>query len=185
MPISTISASTNDRARSGSRAAAGFTLVELGLVILILAVAATIVVPRLGDRARADLVSHARRLALTFRHLRHEAILTGQVHRLVYDLERHRYFVLSSDGRTFRRVGDRLGRGIRLPDPVAFADVYLPATAGKVYDGLAATDFYPTGEVDPTVVHLSNGTEAYTVQVEPLTGRVAVYAGYFDITYTS
>jgi len=57
---------------------AGFTLLELGLVLLIIGVMLAIVVPRFGDRGHAELLSTARQLASAFRYLRQESIFNGR-----------------------------------------------------------------------------------------------------------
>ena len=48
----------------------GFTLIELGLVLLIIGVVLALTIPRLRDRSHAELLSQARRMAVTFRFLR-------------------------------------------------------------------------------------------------------------------
>jgi len=190
MPTLTITASTEPRHRlRTSGDCAGFTLVEIGLVLLIITIAAAFTVPKLRNRSHAELVSHTRRLALTFRFLKNEAILNGRVYRLVYDLNRQRYWVESAaaldDATGFTRDTTILARGTALPDPVGFTDVFLPMTAGKIVEGLATTQFYPTGEIDPTVLHLGNGEEDYTLYVEPFMGRVSVTPGYYDVDYSA
>jgi general secretion pathway protein H len=169
---------------------AGFTLVELSLVLLIIGLAAALVVPRFRDRSHSDLISHARRLAVTFRFLRQEAILNGRIYRLTYDLGEHRYWITSAEDRgdesQFERESGMLGKVVTLPPPVAFSDVVLPFTAGRVVEGLAATHFYPDGYIDETIVHLDNGTDVYTLAVmNPLTGRVAVVPGYHEVDYSA
>ena len=85
-------------ARLPSRDAAGFTLLELTLVLLILAVVLGIVVPRLRDTDRARLESEVRKLAVTLRYLRQAAILNGRTYRLNYGIDDGRYWVTSADG---------------------------------------------------------------------------------------
>lgn len=169
---------------SGDR---GFTLIELGLVILILGILLGVVVPRFQDRSHAELVSHTRRLAVTFRFLRHQAILDGRTYRLVYDLDTHRYWSAvadeSEDEPPSIARGGPLSREVALPDPVGFSDIVFPLTAGKLLEGVGWTHFYPDGYVDLTVLHLDNGEEAYTLRVEPLTGNVYVTAGYQDFVF--
>lgn len=169
--------------------AGGFTLIEIGLVLLILSIMFALVIPRFGDRSHSDLVANTRRLAVTFRFLRHEAMLNGRTYRLFYDLVEHRYWaglIHDEGGEAPALIEDSgpLGRGVTLPEPVGFLDVVLPLTAGKLQDGVAFTDFYPDGYVDLTVIHLDNGSEAYTLRVEPLTGNVYVTEGYQDFDFS-
>ena len=148
--------------RPGARSSAGFTLIEIALVLLIFSVILALVFPRLRDPARVELTSHARRLALTFRFLRDEAILSGQIHRLNYDLNRGRYWITveseSGNLEKGRSRGGPLSRPVSFPNTVAFSDIVFQAT-GKRNQGTAFPGFYPDGIVDPTNVHTDNGRE--------------------------
>lgn len=184
MPISTAARSTERRAR---RRQQGFTLIELGLVLLIISVIVALVVPRFRDQSHAELVSQTRKLATIFRFLQQEAILNGRVYRLNFDLDQQRYFVTSADaydefGGDFQQEHGIVGKNVALPSSLQIADVDVPFLGGKLYQGIAFTHFYPDGAVDPTVVHLDNGQEVYTLYVENgLTGRAYVSAGYLDL----
>jgi type II secretion system protein H len=171
--------------RARPRASAGFTLIELGLVLLIISVIVALVVPRFRDQSHAELISQTRKLATTFRFLQHEAILNGRVYRLNIDLDQQRYFVTTAeegDELNFAQASGILGRNVALPASLQIADVDVPMVTGKVYEGVAFTHFYPDGYVDPTVVHLDNGQQAYTLYVpDGLTGRAYVASGYLDL----
>jgi general secretion pathway protein H len=166
---------------------AGFTLIEIGLVLLIIAIAVTLVVPRFRDQSHAELISQTRKLATTFRFLQQEAILNGRVYRLNFDLDQQRYFVTSAEesgelGGGFAPETGILARDVALPASLQIADVDVPLVSGKLYEGVAFTHFYPDGYVDATVVHLDNGQEVYTLYVDqPLTGRAYVASGYLDL----
>jgi prepilin-type N-terminal cleavage/methylation domain-containing protein len=203
MPTSTTSAcddcrrslSPNGRASSfRSRAAgragqAGFTLIEIGVVLLVIGIVIGMVVPRFRDNSHAELVAASRKLALTFRFLRHEAILNGRTYRLNYDIDQQRYWITSADEidgeAAFQREDGLLARDVVLTPPVGISDIVLPLVGGKLQEGFAYTHFYPDGYVDLTVVHLDNGREAYTLWVDSLTGRVHVTAGYQDFDFSA
>jgi hypothetical protein len=59
-------------------------------------------------------------------------------------------------------------------------DVVVPR--GKVADGRVHTQFYPSGRIDRTLVHLARADEgerdAITLEINPVTGRVKLYAEY-------
>jgi len=189
-----------ERTRQG-----GFTLIELGLVILILGVMIAIALPRLGNRAYAQLNSETRKMALAFRYLRHAAILNGRSYRLVYDLENHSYWAEVAEvaappdpldeeneeiGESFfpPEIEEQFTRDLdgpldlrKLPDPIGFSDVELPMVWGKVMEGIAYTTFYPDGFVDISVVHLDNGEDVFTLYVpNGITGQVFVDPGYLS-----
>lgn len=182
----------------------GFTLIELGLVILILGVIIAIAVPRLGNRSYAQLESETRKLALAFRYLRHAAILNGRSYRLMYDLDSRTYWAEVSQvaepvpldegedplGGAFfpQPIEEQFALDLegpltrrRLPEPIGFSDVELPETWGKSLEGVLFTTFYPDGYVDISVVHLDNGQDVFTLYVpNGITGQVFVSPGYLS-----
>jgi len=189
------------------RGQAGFTLIELSLVLLIIGVMLAITVPRIGNRAYAQLGSETRKLALAFRYLRHAAILNGRSYRLVYDLEQQKYWpevgqvaapppaddenladqdfssgdtaTVPEELFTIDREGPLEVR--KLPEPIGFSDVNLPLVAGKVFEGVVWTTFYPDGYVDLSIVHLDNGQDVYTLYLlNSITGKVFVEPGYLS-----
>ena len=85
-----------ERTRTGRHREGGFTLIELGIVLLVIAIAVGMIVPRMRDRSYAELQSHARKLANTLRFVRDEAVLNGRVYELMIDLDQQGYFVSSS-----------------------------------------------------------------------------------------
>jgi len=190
MRTSTTTISTNHpRRRAVGRGNAGFTLIEVGVVILILGIIASFVVPNFQNSSHAKLVSHIRRLAVSFRAVRAQAILDGRTYRLVYDLSEHKYWSAIADEREGEEISLQnngpLAREVTLPEPIGFLDVVLPLTAGKLYEGVGWTQFYPDGYVDLTVIHLGNEEEAYTLRVDQLSGNVYVTAGYQDFDFSA
>jgi type II secretory pathway pseudopilin PulG len=181
-------------------------LIELGLVILILGTMVAIAVPRFGNRSYAQLSSEARKMALAFRYLRHAAILNGRTYRLVYDLDNQRYWAevgevtrpeqpeedeesaLESDFFPVEEEQEQFTRDVdgpigehKLHDPIGFSDVNLPLVAGKLYEGVVFSTFYPDGYVDVSVIHFDNGQDVYTLYVlNPITGQVFVEPGYLS-----
>lgn len=165
-------------------------------------------IPRLGNRAYAQLSSETRKMALAFRYLRHAAILNGRPYRLMYDLDNRSYWVmvgdvdrpsrpedeeeddafgdseLFADAEPLESFSHDLDGPIstrKLPEPIGYSDVELPLVAGKLFEGIAYTTFYPDGYVDITVVHLDNGQDVFTLYVlNPITGQVFVEPGYLS-----
>jgi prepilin-type N-terminal cleavage/methylation domain-containing protein len=185
------SSEARDRARPAATrfpAARGFTLLELSIVLLILAIAAGFVIPRLRNTNSTALTSAAARLATTARYLYEEAALRRRPMRLNLDLDKHAYWVTvlkdnPDDPSEVEFVVDDspLSRPTALPGSVAFADVILPAL-GMVREGLVFAQFFPEGYADPLVVHLTNSRHEFaTLAIEPLTGRTRVAATYVDL----
>ncbi len=184
MPTST-RARRSDPALSPS-ATAGFTLLELAIVLLVFAIAASFVIPRLRDTDDAALTASANRLATTVRFLYEEAAFRQVPMRLNLDLDEQAYWVtvLSPDPEQPEFVPDvtPLARPVTLPDAVAFLDVVLPAF-GTATDGVVFAQFWPQGYADPLVVHLKNRRGTYaTLALDPLTGRTRVGDGRINLT---
>ena len=168
----------------------GFTLIELGIVLLVISVVLTFVVPRLRDRSYAELQSHAKRLATVMRFLRDDAVLNGRVYELTIDLDQQSYWVSSSairnaDVNGFVRESGPLAREVTLSPPIGIADVSLDSVAGKAIDGQTSIYFYPDGSADGAVIHIHNGTDAYTLRTVPLTGFVYLMTGYVPLNFST
>ncbi|HZP43567.1 MAG TPA: type II secretion system protein [Candidatus Binatia bacterium] len=157
----------------------GTTLLELLVVCAILALAAGLVLPRLGDRGPLAVADAADRLAASAAFARERAILGGRAMRLVVDVDAGRWVV----GRPGRAADDVLpdasvlGRPGTLPPGVRVRDVRVGgATAGRT--GRVPLDFDPAG--DPLPVHIDVADErghAATVVVPAAGARPMVRAG--------
>ena len=170
--------------RSGER---GFTLIELSIVILIIAIVARLAIPKLRGITGAELTATTRRLANTTRYLYEEAALRGTVLTLTFDLDRQEYWVARGEREAGPAVEDTgpLTRRVPLPPDVRIADVVVPG-AGKLSAGLVPTRFYPEGYADRSVIHLSDSEgHAYTLRVDPVRGRAEVFEGYRDLDVRS
>jgi prepilin-type N-terminal cleavage/methylation domain-containing protein len=168
-----------DRARRGER---GFTLIELAIVVLIIAIVTRFALPQLRSLTAAELGASTRRLANVTHYLYEEAALRGVVYTLYFDLDRQEYWVEHADEGSAQPIEDEdlLGRRVRMPPDVRLADVVVPGV-GKISSGLVPTRFYPEGYADRSVVHLvdSRGHQ-YTVRIDPVRGRGEVLEGYQD-----
>jgi general secretion pathway protein H len=163
---------------------AGFTLIEMTVVIVILSVMALVVLPRLPFAHERDLKTSARTLAASLRYLGDLAISTKQHYRL-------RITLLNNEIAVTRVIpeGDELAvrdgtlNQLSLLDGIVFSDIVAPRT-GKVAEGEAVLDFGPLGVEDLAVIHLKRKDDShyYTVAVYPGSGRVTVLEGYQEGT---
>lgn len=163
---------------------AGFTLIELTVVIVILSVIAVMVLPRLPFAGERDLKTSARTLASSLRYLGDLAISSKQQYRL--------RITLLNDEATVTRVipeGDELAvsdgmlNHLSLLEGIVFSDVVTPHL-GKIVEGEAVLDFGPLGVEELAVIHLKRLEDSrfYTVAVYPGSGRVIVLEGYQEGT---
>ena len=187
MPISR----TGVRSRPGLplSASAGFTLIELTLVILVIGIVGALVLPRFGglvDRQQVRRTVNVLRGMV--RQMHAKAALTKRIYRLTFDLEEQRVTVCYLESPSPDGTGDvacvaessREMRGYVMPNAVRLLDV-VSSSGEKVREGTAMTHFHPTGLAEPSVVHLQTSDEAHvTLFIEALAGRVKVVHGYAE-----
>jgi hypothetical protein len=115
-----------------------------------------------------------------------DAVATHTIQRLYYDLDQREYWVtlLNPVGGVLEE-SQPVGAKRRLPADVRFEDV-VTAHQGLITSGTAFTQFFPSGAVTRTTIHLKDDADArYTVLVNPVTGRVAIKDGHIDVVGAS
>jgi general secretion pathway protein H len=144
-----------------ARGQAGLTLLELLVVLSIMAIVAAVAGPYLaGGVSGPELKGAARQVAAGLRLARSEALSTRREARLVVDLERH----------TFRVDGD--AREHALPKDAGVK--LFTAQNDLVSDRVGAIRFYPDGGSNGGRITIAAGERKYEVDVDWLTGRVAI-----------
>ena len=159
---------------------AGFTLIELALVVLLLGLLASLSLPMLSGLEPDQLSATARRLSGTVKYLYNEAAMTGTEHRLTFELRDASYRAekLSPAGEWLPLQG--LGSRYQLRSGVRFASIYQPQQ-GEQKDGEVTTTLLPGGWLQETIIHLQDDNERnLTLRLVPLTGLTEIYAGYRD-----
>jgi prepilin-type N-terminal cleavage/methylation domain-containing protein len=171
-------------ARLGARtssASPGFTLLELAVVIFIMGLMLTLALPYLGGFREAALKSQARRLAGRATYMYDEATGHKLVLRLIFDIDNNGYAAAQLDPYAVQPVfapdTTMSGRPVMMPAAIRIRDVTVEGI-GTVNRGTIATNFYPEGYVDATVVHLEDASgDVMTLEFSPLTGQVAIISG--------
>ena len=138
------------------------TMIEILVVLSIMAIGAAIVVPMIGGTgaSSSDLRSAARQIAAGLRHARSEAIAQRRETVLTLDLEK----------RSFRVAQEP--REIALPDRVEIK--LFTAQSDLVNERQGAIRFFPDGGSNGGRVTVASGERKYEVDVDWLTGRVAI-----------
>jgi len=136
--------------------ARGFTLLELIVTLVVLAVAVGLVAPTIGRstetlRARAEVAG----FSATFRHAREQAITTRQPYTVAVNPTNRLVIVTTGEDevRWTRTISSRVD--IRAETP-----------------GSLAVRFEPQGTSSGGEYRLSSGKITYRVTVDPVTGRV-------------
>lgn len=160
---------------------AGFTLIELTMVILIMGILLAFSIPKLGHLTGHNLNLSCRRLSSTVKYLLHRATVKRTIYRLNYDLKTNEYWVTYRD-ENLEFVADPSGPGrrVKLPREVSFEDIVLVGR-GTFAEGEVQTHFFPKGWVDETLVHLKDarGHQA-SVHILPLSARTKIYGEYVE-----
>jgi general secretion pathway protein H len=149
-------------ARRAPNRASGMTMIEILVVLSIMAIGAAIVVPMVGGTgvSTGDLRSAARQIAAGLRHARSEAIAQRRETVLTLDLEK----------RSFRVAQEP--REIALPERVEIK--LFTAQSDLVNERQGAIRFFPDGGSNGGRVTVASGERKYEVDVDWLTGRVAI-----------
>ena len=146
---------------AGRRCIAGMTLLELLIVLMIMGIAAALVIPRLGGGvSNIELRGAARSLASGLRLARSEAV----------SQRRETFLVLDVAGRRFKV--DRDPQEHALPRDVELK--LFTAQKDLVDDKIGSIRFYPDGGSNGGRITLGSGERKYEVDVDWLTGRVAI-----------
>jgi prepilin-type N-terminal cleavage/methylation domain-containing protein len=160
----------------------GFTLLELAIVIFIMALMFTLVLPYTGGYRKAKLKSEARRLAGRASYLYDEASAQKVFLRLVFDLDHQVYGVMRMDPYAMPTPSYGPDRGsagapVTMPPSIAIRDVTV-GDLGTFNTGKVATQFYPEGYVDATLIHMMDlSGHVMTLALNPVTGRVIIKEG--------
>lgn len=161
--------------------AAGFTLIEIAVVLFLIALMALLIMPSTRGFHFSRLKHEARRLAGRASFLYDQASANKVVLRLTFNLDANVYFVTRLDPHAatpaFLPDLEAGAAPVMLPPDVRIRDVTVEGT-GTLARGTISCNFYPEGYVDATVVHLKDpaGT-VFTLSFQPLTGRVKIVKG--------
>ncbi len=184
--------------RAGRRA--GFTLIELMAVALLMALVAAIAIPNMGFRAAQQGLDEAESMAALFEFGRQRAVMTGRPQQVVIDLDQQRYWLevhrrvdregstepvrwsdeaelaLTAPRRkeaTFTRALGAAGRGYTPPKGVWIAAV--DTAEGRVEAGTVTLPFAGDGSTEGTVIWVSvDGGHQLRLEIAPLADRIRI-----------
>jgi general secretion pathway protein H len=162
----------------------GFTLIELTVILILIAIIMLLTVPRFQMAIVTDeLKATTRKMVGTIKSLREEAIREQQVYFLHFDLESNRFWI-DSTGMTEEERARAAEKASTLPGGVRVLDIWS-STKGKKMAGQTAIRFNEKGYVQPSAIHLvaEDGRE-FTLVLSPFLGRVKVYDRYIEFEET-
>ncbi|MGK2907683.1 MAG: pilus assembly FimT family protein [Desulfuromonadales bacterium] len=165
---------------AGEFGKAGFTLIEIVVVMAMVSMFMVLSIPLFGNFGTSSLDTSARRLSGTIKYLYNESAMSGREYRLIYDLDHglYRAQILETDGALVDALDQ--GREAALKGAIRFKDLQVPGR-GKFSAGQVTTRIDPSGWVEETIIHLENGDgEMLTLRVMSLTGTTEIFQGYRD-----
>jgi type II secretory pathway pseudopilin PulG len=159
----------------------GFTLVELGMVVLLLGLFATLSIPLFYSTSDSALHTDARKISTAVRHLYNEAAITGAQHRIRCMLETGRFEFQFVDGAGEWRGIENKRNALELDHDVRIRDIWSE-DVGEISNGTATINIYPQGWMPATTIHLQSGSGSKTrdlsIHLLPLSGLAEIEEGY-------
>ncbi|WP_457572840.1 prepilin-type N-terminal cleavage/methylation domain-containing protein [Desulfolithobacter sp.] len=164
-----------------SRPAAGFTLLELLVVMVLIGIMTVLAVPRLYSTLLTDpLKSSARRLIGLVAETSQQAVRSPQGYYLHLDLGEGRVWA-SAESEEVETPADQAAL-LHLPEQVRIRDV-VSAHGGRRSMGSTTIWFSRKGYVDKTLIHLQDrdGNEL-TLLLSPFLAVTRIFTGYLELT---
>ncbi len=139
---------------------AGFTFLELMAVIFILSLFAAVVFPSFSVVGGSGMKSEAKRMISVLRYLNDTAISTKETCSLKIDLNSR---IVSWKGPDFEKTE-------------AFEHISSMElqSRGKIQEGQVTVFFGPLGIQESLVIHLSDGKEKMSVELNQISGRARI-----------
>jgi prepilin-type N-terminal cleavage/methylation domain-containing protein len=185
---------------------AGFSLVEVLIVMALLALIVGIVAPGINSAFRVSAESFARQTALLLREARDRAMLLDKLIRLRIDLEKQELWLEEAAGGYLLRrdSADRPGLSSRereeaekseseafvmvealtkekraLPGGLKIVEVITPRAKDPVKEGRVDVYFFSNGTSDGATLHFEDDEQVkYSLKLHPITGQSKVEMGW-------
>ena len=157
---------------------AGFTLIELIVVMTLMGLMLFFTLPRLGDNPfLADSKQSSRWLIRKVQSLRESAIRDQKQYSLHFDLGSGRIWETNESMSPEDIEDAALNSSYSLPDELRILDIEYPQE-GKIYTGQTEIKFYRAGYTDKALVHMQEGDSYLSFLIEPFLSNVQFFEDY-------
>ena len=181
MKLRTASYSGSNLPHPEKRFRAGFTLIEIAVVMAIISMVMLLVIPRLPSSDQENLKTSAKTLASTLRYLQERATTSGTGYYLtmIPGTETAKISERGGDGNA-KEPSDPLLQKSAVKEGIIIADVRIPRL-GKITDGQLRLDVGVGGIRDFVTIHLRSADgKFWTVMAFPSGGKVKTFEGYLE-----
>ena len=160
--------------------AGGFSLAEVLITVMVIAISATVVVPLLGSGDYSIARAGARRVASDLQYAQDTAIATQKDITVTFDVDRESYWLSNESGVLIHPItSNAYTADFTVDKELSRLDIVKASGGGiEVVSGSVSVTFDPTGvpNREGTVV-LRAGGSTFNVTVSSITGTVSVTAG--------
>ena len=160
---------------------AGFTLIEIAVVLVIISMVMLLVLPRLPSSDQENLKISARTLASTLRYIQERAATSQAGYHLIFSpgTDGIKINENGADG-SAKDPADPLLQKAAVKEGIIIADVRIPRL-GKINDGQLRVDIGVAGVRDFITIHLRSADgQFWTVMAFPSGGKVKAFEGYHE-----
>ena len=155
----------------------GFTLIELGVVILLISVTLFFVAPRIPNSPLTDQSRKTSRWIMTaVADLKDRAVRDQKTYTLHVSLDANRLWV-THEAMSDEEKDAAQAEGMKLSGAIRLMDVEYPGNE-KITAGRAEIRFYPKGYSDRALLHAKEGERRVSYQIEPFLSRVIIHETY-------
>jgi general secretion pathway protein H len=157
---------------------AGFTLIEIAVVMIIVGIIAAMVLPRMGMMTGVQLKSAAREVTGTIRITYAAAVMERKPYRIAFDLNAQTYWVEERAGDEYvKPAADLLGTHV-LPDNIYLKGIQI-ADRPFVDREVEFLYFTPGGYAEEAAIYLGvvDDDPVVSVFTHPFTGRATIVLG--------
>jgi prepilin-type N-terminal cleavage/methylation domain-containing protein len=154
------------------RSSAGFTILEMLIVLFLLSVVVAVVFPRIS--LEEDLSSTGRKLVGVLRTVQGLATTSQKPLKLYLDLDQGTYWMMLVEGKEERIPLDPAWKLPRsLPESIRFSEVSIGQE--KRFSGRVDVSFYANGRIEPVTLYLTDAkNNLLGMAVDSLTGGIRV-----------
>jgi prepilin-type N-terminal cleavage/methylation domain-containing protein len=156
---------------------AGFTLIELIVVVALLGLMLFFSLPRLQNNPFLDDDKQSSRWLIgTIQTLKESAIRDQKLYTLHFDLDSGRVWE-TNESMSQDDIENAVLNSHTLPEDLRIIDIEFP-TKGKINSGQAAINFYKAGYTDKALIHMQDGNTYLSFLIEPFIPNVQFFEKY-------